>query len=314
MLLVYNAQLRHGIVLAPMSGYTDWPMRILCRRYGAELAYTEMISAEGLVMSTRNTLKLLEHPKEDRPLIAQIFTSSPEFGALAAEMIENQGFDGIDINMGCPVRKVVRKGAGAALMRDPRKALKIVKAVMSKVQLPVSVKIRAGWDAGSINAPEMAEILSSFGISAIIIHPRTRVEMYTAGSRWDLIGEVKRRTSIPVIASGDIRTQEDVKRVKQIGADGIMLGRVAIGRPWIFREILGHGPPGPLEVRDVMLEHLDMLCMTYGERRGMLRMRKYVSMYIKGFPGASMFRKKVNSIDNAAFLRDSIHQFFLGQA
>jgi len=310
--LIYNIHLKHGIVLAPMSGYTDWPMRLLCRRYGAELAYTEMISAEGLVMSTKNTLRLLKHPDEDRPLVAQIFTSSPMYGALAAEIIEDQGFEGIDINMGCPVRKVVKKGAGAALMRDPQKVLEIVESVISKIRLPVSVKIRAGWDAGSINAPEIAEMLCSSGINAIIVHPRTRAEMYRPGIRWELIGEIKKRVSIPVIASGDIHSQSDVGRIKRLGADGVMLGRATIGRPWIFMEIMGGNPPGPLEKRDVMLEHLDTLCTTYGERKGVLRMRKYISAYVKGLDGASAFRCKVNSILSAGQLRDNIHQFFNG--
>jgi len=182
-MMLYNLQLRNGLLLAPMSGYTNWPMRMLCRRFGAEICYTEMISAAGLIRHTANTGKLLVRPDDDKPLVAQIFTESPGEASLATRMLENEGFDGIDINMGCPVKKVVFKGAGAALMKEVDRAVSIAEAVSTATRMPVSVKMRSGWDTSSINAVEMACRIMNTGIECIILHPRTRSEMYRGAPR-----------------------------------------------------------------------------------------------------------------------------------
>lgn len=298
---LYGLDLRHGLLLAPLSGYTSWPMRVLCRRYGAELCYTEMISAEGLVRNTLNTRSLLERPEDDAPLVAQLFTTSVSDAALAARMIEDAGFDGIDINMGCPVKKVVRKGAGAALMRNLPLAERLASAVAGAVRIPVSVKMRAGWDSSSINACVLAEALRSAGISCLILHPRTRADMYKGTPRWELMPLIKKAAPFPVIASGDIRAPEDLGRLKSLGADGFMVGRSAVGRPWIFRELTGGSPPGIQERREIMLEHLKMLCSLYGDHKGTSHMKKFISGYVRGIGGASSLRNRacyaVNSRD-----------------
>lgn len=289
---LYDLTLAHGLLLAPLSGYTNWPMRVLSRRFGAELCYTEMISAEGLVRSTRNTLSLLKRPAEDSPLIAQIFGTSDRDAALAARMIEDAGFDGIDINMGCPVKKVVSKGSGAALMRDIPLAQRLAHAVAEAVRIPVSVKMRAGWDNTTINAGQLADTVEKAGVRCIILHPRTRMDMYKGIPRWEIFSDLRKNTALPLVASGDIHTGSDIERLRAMGADGFMVGRAAVGRPWIFRELVGGSPPSMDERREIMLEHLDMLCCLYGQHKGMVFMRKFVSGYVRGIEGASCFRSR----------------------
>lgn len=287
---LYGITLERGLLLAPLSGYTNWPMRILSRRFGAELCYTEMISAEGLVRNTKNTLCLLKRPPQDAPLIAQIFAHSSSDAALAAKIIEDAGFDGIDINMGCPVKKVVNRGAGAALMRDVPLAQHLTQAVAAAVSIPVSVKMRAGWDSASINARELAGAVEMAGVRCIILHPRTRMEMYKGIPRWELLSDLRRSTAVSVVASGDIRIGSDIERLRALGADGFMVGRAAVGRPWIFRELAGGKRPDIDERREIMLEHLDMLCSLYGRQKGTVFMRKFISGYVRGIDGASRFR------------------------
>lgn len=287
---LYDLDFVRGLLLAPLSGYTSWPMRVLSRRFGAELCYTEMISAEGLIRNTRNTLSLLNRPEEDAPLVAQIFTTSPRYAALAARIIEDQGFDGIDINMGCPVKKIVNKGAGAALMRDLPLARSLADAVVNAVRIPVSVKMRAGWDSGSVNAVELAAALEETGVHCLILHPRTRTAMYKGTPQWDLFATLKRSVSIPVVASGDISTAPDLERLGTLGADAFMVGRSAVGRPWVFRELSGGSGPSVDERRELMLEHLDMLGVLYGTVKAAKFMKKFVSGYVRGIQGASTFR------------------------
>lgn len=289
---LYNLTLTHGLLLAPMSGYTDWPMRVLSRRFGAELCYTEMISASGLIQNTRNTLPLLHRPAEDAPLIAQIFTASPDEAGLSARIIEDAGFDGIDINMGCPVKKVVHKGAGAALMRDISLAERLCESVVKAVRIPVSVKMRSGWDNSSINAGSLSLALEKTGISTVIIHPRTRSEMYRGMPKQEIIRALRQQIGLPVVASGNIRASQDIDTLRMLGADAFMVGRAAVGNPWIFRELSGGPPPSLTERGEVMLEHLDMLCSLYGEHKGVLFMRKFISAYVRGISGASLFRKQ----------------------
>ena len=306
----YGIDFPLGLFLAPLSGYTDWPLRMLCRRYGAELAYTEMISAAGLLRNTANTRTLLVRPVSDRPLIAQIFTSSPQDAAQAARLLEQEGFDGININMGCPVRKVVTKGCGAALMRDPEIAVRLTEAVLEAVRLPVSVKMRAGWDSASLNAHELARDLARTGVDCITIHPRTRTDMYRGEPRWEEVPRIRGICSLPLIVSGNIRGEEDLTRLKGLGADACMIGRGAIGRPWIFRELTGQAPPSLTEQREVMLLHLHELLSLYGPQAGLRHMRKFLSAYVKGLPHAAHFRQQACQIDDAGVLERSITDFF----
>ena len=306
----YGIEFKHGLFLAPLSGYTDWPLRMLCREFGAELCYTEMISAAGLTRGSRNSLPMLDRPAGDRPLIAQISTNSPGDAARAARILEDCGFDGIDVNMGCPVKKVASKGAGVALMADPSLALRITEAVIGSVTIPVSVKMRAGWDASCLNAADLAESLEFAGVTAVTVHPRTRGDMYRGIPRWEVFQKVKQRVMVPVVASGDIRTIEGMRMARDLGADAVMIGRGAIGRPWIFRELAGGPGPSIGERREVMQRHLDMLCSCHGTRTGVLHMRKFISNYVRGMRGAAHFRMEACLLDRPSLVAEKINEFF----
>ncbi len=309
---IYNINFTNRLFLAPLSGYTNYPMRMLCRRYGAELAYTEMLSATGIIRNDRNTRLLLERPENDRPLIAQIFGSDPDEMARAARILESRDFDGIDINMGCPVRKVVLKGAGAALMKAPAVAERIVSEICKAVKIPVSVKMRSGWDTDILNADKLASRLVDTGAFAVIIHPRTRSDMYRNTPSWQMLEKLKAVLNVPVIASGDIKRGEDIMRLESIGADAFMIGRAAIGRPWIFSELQGNAPPGPDEKCGVIIEHLDMLCSYFGQNKATRYMRKFISQYVKGMDGAAAFRQKACMTDDNAELAGFVKEFFRG--
>jgi tRNA-dihydrouridine synthase B len=306
----YNLDFLHGLFLAPLSGYTDWPLRILCREFGAELAYTEMISAAGLIRNTRNTSPLLDRPDQDTPLIAQLFTSSPGEAAQAARMLEDRGFAGIDINMGCPVKKVISKGAGVALMTDPTRARALAEAVIGAVRIPVSIKMRAGWDAAHLNAAELAGFMEEAGAGLIILHPRTRADLYRGIPRWEILLDVKQQVEIPVIASGDIKSPQDLERLRSFGADAFMIGRAAIGKPWVFSELRRNPPPSLEDQKHIMLRHLDMLCSLYGTVKGIRHMRKFISSYVKGLHGASHFRAKACAFESPDDLIHEIHHFY----
>lgn len=311
-MVAYGITFEKGIFLAPLSGYTSWPMRMLSREQGAELCYTEMISAEGLVRSARAIEPILKRPDADRPLVAQIFTASPSEAARSARILEDMGFDGIDINMGCPVKKVVSKGAGSALMRMPDNALRLVEAVVSAVRLPVSVKLRAGWDASNINCSDLAVLLAGAGVPTLIIHPRTRSDMYRGTPRWDVLAQAKQRTGATIIASGDIRARDDITRLAGIGADGFMVGRAAIGNPWIFRVLAGGPPPTPSERKEAVLSHLDMLCSLHGKRQGVLHMRKFIGAYVRGLDGAARFRALSCTLEEPEDVKRAVDAFFGG--
>lgn len=315
-LVIGTLKLPGNLLLAPMAGITDLPVRLLARRYGASLCFTEMISVNGLVRNARRSFDLLNSAPADRPLGLQIFGECPKSLAEGAALVEPYG-DLIDINMGCPVRKVVGSGAGSALLRDPHLVSEIIRAVRRRVSLPLTVKIRSGWQAGEENYLEIAHIAEAEGCDAVTLHPRTRAQMFGGTASWAHIAEVKSRLSIPVIGSGDLFTPEDVaKMISETGCDGVMLARGAMGNPWLFRDSCRHlagepvTPPTRLERLEVTHFHYDEFIRASGEPVATREMRKHVSWYAKGLAGSASFRAAVNHIGNRQQFLECIEEFF----
>ena len=293
--------LPHNVVLAPLAGITNLPFRILCRREGAALAFTEMVSVNGLVREGVNTLALLKSSPDDRPLGIQLFGDTPESLAEAARMVEGYG-DLLDINMGCPVRKVVGTGAGSALLRDPGKIAEIIRAVRSATRLPLTVKIRSGWHCGDDTYRAIGRIAEAEGCDAITLHPRSRSQMFSGLASWDHLGELKGSVSIPVLGSGDLFTAEDCLRMmRETGCDGVMIARGALGAPWIFRqvaELAERGAVTPvtnLQRVEAMRQHLELFCSEAGETVAVREMKKHVGWYARGFAGAAEIRRTCNA-------------------
>ena len=309
---LYKLELEHGLLLAPMAGYTDWPFRMACRRFGCELAYTEMISAAGLVRMPVNTLKYLERPAADAPLVAQVFGADPIETAQAARIMQDHGFAGIDINMGCPVKKVVAKGAGAALLTDLDAALRLTEAVVKAVDIPVSVKIRLGFN-DTATAGILAGRLAPSGIDCLTIHPRTREDFYHGEPRWEHFSACATASDAPVIASGNLKTAQDLETVKDLGARACMIGRGAIGAPWLFATLRGAAEPAAAAKLQIILEHLDQTCRLYGERGGVRYFRKFLTHYVNNLKGAHCFRQQMNATDTLAGLQALLGQIFAHQ-
>jgi nifR3 family TIM-barrel protein len=291
------------VLLAPMEDVSDPPFRALCKEAGADLMYTEFISSEGLIRDAIKSRQKLDIFDYERPIGIQIFGGDEESMALAAEIVEVTGPDLVDINYGCPVKKVVCKGAGAAILKDIPRMIRLTTAVVKATRLPVTVKTRLGWDEQSLNIEEVAERLQDVGIQALSIHGRTRVQMYKGDADWTLIGRVKEnpRIHIPIFGNGDVLTPEQAMAVKnKYGVDGVMIGRAAIGYPWIFREIkhyLATGEklpaPGITERVDVCRSHLRKSVAWKGEVLGVLEMRRHYTNYLKGLPGIKEFRGRL---------------------
>lgn len=303
-----------------MAGITDLPVRLLARQYGASLCFTEMVSVNGLVREGKKTLELIRSTPEDRPLGIQVFGEDPETVAEGAAMVEEDA-DLIDINMGCPVRKVVGSGAGAALMRDPMKAAEIIRAVRKRVRIPLTVKIRTGWQDGDETFREVGRIAQEEGCDAVTLHPRSRSQMFSGRASWEKIGELKGMLRIPVIGSGDIFTPADaVALLETTGCDGVMIARGGMGNPWIFREILAlqEGrqpvPPTRAERLSASLRHLELLTESVGERIAVREMRKHISWYARGVAGAARFRNHVNTSDDRDSLVTLVRNFFGGES
>jgi len=308
--------LRNPFVLAPMAGVSEQPFRVLAFRMGAALCPTELVSAQGLMRANARTVRYLRHDAEvECPYSLQIFGGEPEVMARAAVIGQQWGAQIIDINMGCPVKKVTRNGAGSALLCDPPRAAEIVRAIGAATGLPVTAKIRSGWDASRRNYLEMAAALADAGCAALAVHPRTRAQGYSGRADWGVIADLKRNVrSMTIIGNGDVKTPDDARRMLETtGCDLVMIGRGALGNPWIFRELLGGPPPAPDERCAVVLGHFQEHVRFVGEELGAVRsFRKHLAWYAHGLRGAASFRNEVNQLIRAEEVEAAVRRFFAG--
>jgi len=289
------------VVLAPMAGVCNLAFRLLCKEQGASLVCSEFVSAKALVHGNQKSFEMLKVDEKERPVSIQIFGSTPEDASRAARFVEEAGADIVDFNMGCPVPKVIKAEAGAALMRKPETAQAILKAMVDAVSIPVTVKMRTGWDDESINVLELVRRFEDVGVAAIAVHGRTKEQGRSGRANWEIIGEVKQAVSIPVIGNGDVFTPQDAKAMLEMtGCDAVMIGRGALGNPWIFSRTLHYLETGELLPEPTLLERVDMarrhlllLAELKGERTATREMRQHAPQYFKGFPGAAAFRAKL---------------------
>lgn len=316
-LKIGNVELENNLILAPMAGVTDLPFRLLCKEQGAALCCMEMVSAKGIYYNNKNTESLLTVDERERPVSLQLFGSDPDIMAAMAAKIEHRNFDILDINMGCPVPKVVNNGDGSALMKNPVLAGEIIEKMVKAIKKPVTVKIRKGFDDDHVNAVEMAHIAEESGAAAVAVHGRTREQYYSGKADWSIIADVKSAVSIPVIGNGDILEAKDVIAMKeQTGCDGFMIGRGAQGNPWIFHQILHYFETGeiigkpPLEEMIVtMLRHAKLQIEFKGDYLGIREMRKHAAWYTAGYKGASKLRGRINDVESYEELEALFEEF-----
>ena len=311
--------LKNNLILAPMAGITNRAFRLLAKRYGCGLVCSEMISSQGLVRGSKGTEKLLKIDKNERPISIQLFGADPQIICRSAQIIEKEkGADVIDINMGCSVKKIVRSGYGAALLQEPKKIASIIEAVKRIISLPLTIKIRLGWDNQSINVMEISKMAELAGADAIIIHGRTKAAGFSGRVNWEIIGKVKSEVKIPVIGNGDIKTPEDaIQVIDRSKCDGIMIGRGCLGKPWLFSQIIQYMKMGNYDLHDdfeeykhVILDHFYLLIEDFTEMKAVRMMRRYLPWYIKGFRDSSFLRQRINKVEKRKELIELIEEFF----
>ena len=315
-LTIGNVELPNRYVLAPMAGVTDLPFRLLCKEQGAGLLCMEMISAKALQYKNKNTKALLAIDPREYPVSLQLFGEDPDIISEQAKRIEELPFQILDINMGCPVPKVVRNGEGSALMKDPKRIYDIVYKTARAIKKPVTIKIRKGFDDTCINAPEIAKVAEEAGAAAIAVHGRTREQYYSGNADWEIIRKVKEAVKIPVIGNGDVTSgQKALDMFEQTGCDGVMIARGAQGNPWIFSEMIEHERTGRIpsrptneEIRKMMLRHAKLQLQYKGEYLGIREMRKHVAWYTKGLPGSAKLREEINRVESYAELEDLLYR------
>ena len=313
-LKIGNAVLPNPLILAPMAGVTDLPFRLLCREQGAGLVCMEMISAKAVAFRNRNTEKLMQTVPGESPVSLQLFGSDPDVISETAKEIEERPFDILDLNMGCPVPKIVGNGEGSALMKNPKLVEQIVARTVRAVKKPVTVKIRKGFDDSHVNAVEIARIAEASGAAAVAVHGRTREQYYSGKADWEIIRKVKEAVRSPVIGNGDVDSPQQAERLlAETGCDGIMIGRAARGNPWLFHQIRAYletgvmePRPGFDEVRQMMLRHARMQIDYKGDYTGIREMRKHISWYTAGYPHSARLRAQINSVESFEELEELI--------